>query len=356
MKKLLTLVLAALLVCGMFVAGASAEESGLYQYTVNPDGTAEITKADPKITDGNIPAELDGHKVTSIGNAAFDNCGKLKNVVIPEGVESLKSFAFSYCSALQSVSLPDSLVSVGCSPFSGCKNLKTVEISPVHPVFVFNNKALISKQDMTLVSFLDSKATEYEVIWGIKKITDEAFWDSSLKKIILPDTVTEIGSAAFYWNSNLTEVVLPRSLTKIGRQAFTECISLKEISIPAGVTSIEKQAFQGCKKLASFRVDPENPVFEAKDGLLIRKDEQSVVCAAGALKGSVTIPEGIRIISDNAFDGCKNIKELIIPDSVIMIPYGAFNDCGKNLVIKAPADSFAQKYCERNGVKYAELK
>ena len=62
MKKLLTLLLAALLVCGMFVTGASAEESGLYQYTVNADGTAEITKPTRKSRTGTSPRSWTGTK------------------------------------------------------------------------------------------------------------------------------------------------------------------------------------------------------------------------------------------------------------------------------------------------------
>ena len=92
MKKLLSLVMTCILICGLFVPGAYAKKkdslvSGLYHYVLNEDGTAEITDVDESITDGNIPSELDGHKVTVIGASAFSLCGKLVKAVIPEGVQ-----------------------------------------------------------------------------------------------------------------------------------------------------------------------------------------------------------------------------------------------------------------------------
>ena len=73
MKKLLSLVLACMLMGGLFVPGAIAEEhEGLFTYKVLEDGTAEITETtDGDIIHLEIPAEIDGYKVTSIGTGAF---------------------------------------------------------------------------------------------------------------------------------------------------------------------------------------------------------------------------------------------------------------------------------------------
>ena len=74
MKKLLTMILALMIACGCLFSAASAETSGMYEYTLKSDGTAEITSVDMKCNDTVIPAELDGHKVTSIGRSAFFYC------------------------------------------------------------------------------------------------------------------------------------------------------------------------------------------------------------------------------------------------------------------------------------------
>lgn len=252
-KKLLTLALAALLVCGALMSGSLAETQGLYEYTVKEDGTAEITAADKNIKDGNIPAELDGHKVTSIGKQAFYQCKSLSEVIIPEGVTEIGSMAFGVCTRMKTVSLPEGLVSIGDGAFTGCDGLKSVsipdsvtdiaenafmfcrnlasfQVSPAHPVYVFNCKALINKQDMTLIRYADAKGGEYEVIWGIKRIGATAFSAAKVTSVSLPQTVTEIGNHAF-GNSKLKEITLPESVGKVEAQAFFSCKGLKSVTI-----------------------------------------------------------------------------------------------------------------------------
>ena len=253
MKKLLALVLAVLLACGALVSGSLAETQGLYEYKVKEDGTAEITGADKNIKDGNIPAELDGHKVTSIGEDAFYQCGKLTEVKIPEGVTEIGRMAFGVCSRVKTVSLPEGLVSIGDSAFTGCAGLKSVsipdsvtsiaenafmfcrnlasfQVSSAHPVYAFNCKALINKQDMTLIRYADAKGGEYEVIWGIKRIGAAAFSGTKVTSVSLPQTVTEIGQLAF-GSSSLKEITLPESVGKVENEAFFSCKGLRSVTI-----------------------------------------------------------------------------------------------------------------------------
>ena len=74
MKKIMIAFLAVMLVCSGILSASFAETSGMYEYTLKEDGTAEITKVDPNCKDKEIPSELDGHPVTSIGEIAF-KCG-----------------------------------------------------------------------------------------------------------------------------------------------------------------------------------------------------------------------------------------------------------------------------------------
>ncbi len=296
-KKLLTLALAALLVCGALMSGSLAETQGLYEYTVKEDGTAEITKVDQSIKDGNIPAELDGHKVTSIGRDAFYSCRKLTSVTVPEGVTAIGGMAFGVCDRVKTVSLPEGLVSIANSAFTGCSALQeinipesltdinegafmfcpklaTIRVSPCHPVYTVSCKALINKQDMTMLLFTDTKGGEYEVIWGIRRI----------------------GAGAFS-SSKLAFVRLPYSVTEIGDHAFADCNALKEITLPESVKAVEMQAFFSCNGLRS---------------LIILNDEADL---GGGL-----------------VDYCKNVT------------------------VKGHAGSAAEKYCKDNSIKFEELK
>ena len=244
MKKLLSLILVMVLVCAAAAAETPEKEQGLYRYRVKEDGTAEIIGVSESIQDGNIPAELDGYKVTSIGSFAFDECSNLKEVRIPEGVTAILPEAFIRCRELTSVSIPDSMVDIGGSaetgiyggvPFMACPKLESIEISPDHPVFAFADHALINRQDMALVYFAYPDYTGvYEIPGGIKRIEAYAFYLHPFTSVIIPDSVTYIGHSSFSECENLKEVIIPESVTEIEADAFRDCSDDLVIKAPAG--------------------------------------------------------------------------------------------------------------------------
>lgn len=272
MKKIMITLLAVMLVCCGIVSVSFAETSGMYEYTVKEDGTAEIVKADPNCKDKQIPAELDGHPVTSIGVTAFSQCNKLTDVIIPEGVTSIGPGAFIFCAKLKSVSIPDSVTLIDNCAFACCTALTSFKISPSHPVYAFSNSALISKKDMTLIQYA-GKGGDYEVAWGITRIGDSAFNRSKVSSVILPDSVTSMGSSAFAVCDNLSSLNIPGSVTTIGDQAFFGSYKLTSIYIPASVTEIGYEAFSGCNTPKNFEVSPDNPFFAVENGTLISKNQ-----------------------------------------------------------------------------------
>lgn len=72
------------------------------------------------------------------------------------------------------------------------------------------------------------------------------------RKLIIPESVTDIGDYAFYLCSSLTGINIPDGVTGIGRAVFTGCKSLAEIDIPYGITSIGDYAFSGCASLENI--------------------------------------------------------------------------------------------------------
>ena len=75
----------------------------------------------------------------------------------------------------------------------------------------------------------------------------------------MPNTLTSIGSLAFYNCSSLTSVIIPSSVTSIGGSAFRGCNSLTSVTIPSGVTSIDDSAFYDCSSLTSITVEATTP-------------------------------------------------------------------------------------------------
>ena len=347
MKKCLSMILAVLLLCGGILSGSLAE--GEFEYTAKGKN-AEIT-----VINGTgeieVPAELDGKKVTSIGMYVFNGNTTVKKVTLPEGLQKIERSAFANNDKLKELNIPDSVTSIGNGAFSSCSALETVEISPYHKTYGICNKQLFLKKNMTLLRCYGNENGTCEVFWGIKSIGEEAFNGSKVRAVILPDSVTAIGACAFISCGNLKNIFIPDSVKSIGIQAFCFCESLESISIPAGVIRIEPGIFNYCGKLTDIQVDPANKKYEAQGMLLIDKTRKTVVSATSALKGTVEIPDGIKEIDNSAFQGCSDVKEMISPDSVKKIGVGAFSNC-PTLVVKGHAGSGAQKYCEQNNIRF----
>ncbi len=99
---------------------------GDFKYALRSDGTAEITAYGGTAGVLAIPAELDGHAVTVIGDGAFSWRYRLAKVVIPDGVTAIGDKAFSWCYGLIEITLPESLTTIGDEAFLGCSSLTSV--------------------------------------------------------------------------------------------------------------------------------------------------------------------------------------------------------------------------------------
>ena len=104
------------------------DTSADYEYEVNEDGTATVTKYIGSDIDITVPAELDGHAVTSIGAWAFDYCKNVSSITIPEGVSTIGEWAFSSCKSLSEITIPESVTSIGDSAFNYCTALEQVSL------------------------------------------------------------------------------------------------------------------------------------------------------------------------------------------------------------------------------------
>ncbi len=214
------------------------------------------------------------YSVTEIGYMTFVSCYNLTNITIPDSVTEIEYYAFAGCSDLTSITIPDSVTSIGSNPFRSCHDLAEFK----GKFAADNGRCLIV--DGVLNSFAPAGITTYNI----------------------PDSVTKIGSDAFYSCSGLTSITIPDSVTLIGDSAFRDCSSLTSITIPDGVTEIGSYAFDDC------------------DGLT-----------------SITIPDSVTKIGSYAFDDCDGLTRITIPYSVTEIGHAAFYGCS----------DLARVFCER---------
>ena len=357
-----------------------------WKYSLDEDGTAIIQKYNGDETEIIIPCELDGRKVTgigedaflhshiikvtipdsitSIGNSAFSYCVSLTSIIIPDSVtnigygafsncESLASFtipdsvtsiggdAFSGCISLTTVTIPDSVTSIGQNPFVECKNLAEIRVSPDHPYLTVADGVLFSKPDKKLICYPCAfEAHQYAIPKGTEAIGDNAFSHcTSLIDIMIPDSVTYIGADAFNECKSLTSITIPDGVTYIGSDAFNECKSLTSITIPDSVTYIGAEAFYGCKSLKSIII-PDR----------VKSIEWNTFSYCTSLT-SVMIPDSVTSIENDAFAFCDALTSITIPDSVTSIEEETFLGC-ESLTVFVSHDSYAERYCKINRIRH----
>ncbi len=178
--------------------------------------------------------------VTSIGGAAFYNCTSLTSIEIPASVTSIGESAFYNCSSLTNIEIPDSVTSIGNNAFSGTAFYNNTSNWENDVLYIGNR----------LIEAKDAISGAYTIKAGTKTIAPYAFSEcSSLRSVVIPDSVMSLGDRAFYDCSNLTSVEIPNSVTSIGNAAFYYCDNLTSIEIPSSVTSIGNSAFYCCSSL-----------------------------------------------------------------------------------------------------------
>ena len=309
-KKITALILAAMLAVSSSAAMAvtvSAEEDtavtysssdtkswGDYDYQVLDDGTVEIMHYKGYDTNLVIPSEVDGKKVTSIGELYGNK--DIISVEIPNSVKNIGEGAFEYFRSLKNIIIPDSVTSIGSCAFEGCRNLTNIEIPN-----------------------------------SVKVIGIRAFRDCrSLTNIEIPDSVEYIQNFAFDYCENLKDVKIPDSVIDIGSGAFNYCKSLKDVTIPSSVTYIEGNIFSSCSNLLSINVSENNTCYSSLDGILFNKEKTEILAYPAGKSGAYVIPNTVKNINHGTFDDCNKITSIEIPNSVISIGDFAFSNC-KNL-------------------------
>ncbi len=232
---------------------------------------------------------------------------------------------------------------------------------------------------------------------GTTAIANKAYYgNTEIKKVVIPSSVTKIGQLAFHNCINLEEVDIPASVTTIGNAAFQNDSSLtkvtlhegltdlsyrlfkntaiSEIVIPSSVKSIGNEVFAGCWNLTEIRVDKYSDAHAllSADSRLVFTDNEPVrtreewlasvtsdiledgvlTIAAGAteITGSkyagnnsivkVVCPPSLKRINAYAFRNCKNLEEVYLADTKILMGY-VFNGCSslKKIVV---SDSLSQ--------------
>ncbi len=329
-----------------------------------------------------------------IGDRAFSNCGKLEEITIPDSVTSLGNEVFAFCDRLLCVTIPDSVTEIGTKLFLSCQRnpfcivtegsyareycgkneipyrvaepeTSTEELKPEFPyrsgdfryVVLRDKTAAIVKADTGTECVIPREVDGYTVTavglhgyyeWnevyndlGIEDMEGFGYRgviNPECTGIEIPDTVTTIGHLAMYDCKNLGSVSLPDGLKTIGSYAFAGT-GLTSVKIPEGVTYIGSRAFKDCEQLTEAVIPGTLEIINS-----------NAFESCGSLK-DVTIAEGVRTIGKSAFAYCNSLRKVVLPGSLEEIKKYAFLFCD-DMTCVVPAESYAQKYCEKKGIPY----
>lgn len=150
---------------------------------------------------------------------------------------------------------------------------------------------------------------------SVTSIGLNAFRNTSITSVTIPDTVVSIGGFAFYYCTSLVSVVIPDSVTSIGESAFAYCTSLPNITLPDNLNKIENCAFQDCKAFTSITIPSS-----------VKSIGFYAFLECFSLK-SITIPNSVTSIGEGAFKDCKLLNNVVIPDSVTSVGNYLFYNC-----------------------------
>lgn len=160
---------------------------------------------------------------------------------------------------------------------------------------------------------------------------------SKLTGMSIPKGVTEIGDFGLAGNG-LTAVTLPDGLQSLGRGAFDSCTSLTNTTLPAAITAVPGKCFADCTKLLTADYKGEvtaigDLAFESCKSLVTAPIPATVTeLGASAFNGcvaltDVTLPAGVTAIPDGCFQGCTALADMKLPGTVTSVGHNAFTGC-----------------------------
>lgn len=279
-KKLIAVVVTLLcFVCVLSLSfAASAEDltEGIFTYTV-ANNKAALTKIDYKGLDEiHIPETLGGYEVTEIKD----------HIMVDD------SYTFGD-DTVTTVYIPKTVAKISGRAF---------ESADLSYIVVDENN-------------LNYSSGEYGVLFDKNKTTlvkaPVCFCDDTYT---IPDGVTEISYNAFSACLFVREVVIPETVSIIGSQAFFDCQSLESVKIPEGVTIIDQMCFAACSSLRSVSLPS-----------TLTKIKSSAFTECYSLE-KIVIPEGVTELGVYAFENDTSLKYVYLPSTLTEIMSGALGN------------------------------
>ena len=366
-----------------FAEGSQLKSIGLAAFY----GTEQLY---PKFKEIKIPDSVD-----TIGSGAFFYCQNLERITLPSALQTLSSVTFYGCAALSEVTFPASLKTIESSVFDGCRNLSEVKL----PASLTAIQSSVFHRCSAKTVFYDGSLEQWNHITAdndvlgyscpslvmddytaqfipVEDDPDHPFpgpppktvtitkYTGTESTVILPSTisswpVTKVGEDALKDNTTITSVTIPDSVTEIGANAFAGCTNLTSVHYAGDWSNLTIQsgnpAVQDAANAPLFNfefIPPDNTAVivtnykyngAAADVTIPSRYQGKPVTTIGhaaffnSAVTSVTIPDSVTSISDEAFINCPKLTNISIPNSVTYIGFSAFSSCTSLKSITLPS-------------------
>ncbi len=234
-KRIFCIFLCLITVLCVPVAVSAQEEtilaSGDFEYTVLEDDTVCVTAYLGNSNVVEVPSQIEGKAVSTLGDELFWYMKDITSVILPESLEYIGARVFQSCTSLAEITIPDTVAEIGDACFLGCSSLTKINV-PANLVYVgafaFDETPWVTQYDGCTSIILGGRvfykylADEAKVVIpdGIVCISDNAFDGKSLSFVKISDSVAFVGDYAFYNCKNLKELKLPSEIYYIGENSL----------------------------------------------------------------------------------------------------------------------------------------
>lgn len=252
---------------------------------------------------------------------------------------------------------------------------------------------LVLSDDGTVLEQYTGSGGAVTIPDGVTTISAGVFKEKDVTQVIMPSSVTSMGTGVFSGCSSLasvslsaslnsipedsfreclslSSVTIPESATTIASNAFYGCASLSSVSIPASVSSISTDAFSGCGNLSDISVASGNGAYASSDGCLYNASKTRLLLVPEG-KTSLAIAAGTTTIGAGALQDCTGITSVSLPNGVTTIEANAFSNSAVDTItipatvtsiasqgswtpstIYGAAGSAAEQYAKNNGIVF----
>jgi len=273
--------------------------------------------------------------LTEISRYVFSDTPSLTHINLPSGITNIGTGAFEH-SGLTSIELPKELTEIGRSAFSG-----------THLSEIYFPKQL-NYLGINAFSYIDT-LKKVTVTSDINKSWDGWFWEgffdaSPLTTVVIEEGVTKIPARMFYNRQGIMNINFPSTMKEIARSAF-EKTSLKKVLLPSAVENIGEHAFGDIETLTS--IDVGSNLVTGKNAFYGSKNLVTINLKSGARKivdgflantgiTEFVVPEGVEEIGKDAFSSNKQLTKITLPSTLKTIGEGAFSNTSlKEIVFPA---------------------